>query len=167
MMVEDSTVMGVTQQLSAISTNEGDMDTGGGGTEGGASLLGGGRTMEQRNPFGGSPYSSRLNQSSPVLPNLIPNSNCSVPMGTTSSDSSSRQLLGNGPSELNALVTTLNDRVHQRLPEVTSLEISDSNSTQQQQNGNETGTDRQDYGNLENTMSPDVIDHGAGNVYPS
>ena len=154
--------MGVTQQLSAITTNEGDMDTGVGGAEGGASLLGDRRTMEQRNPFGGSPYSSQLNQLSPVLPSLIPNSNCGVTMATTGIDSSSRQLLGNGPSELNALVTALNDRVHQRLPEITSL---GSDSTQQQQNGNETGTGQQDYGNFENMMSSD--DYGAGNVYPS
>lgn len=86
-------------------------------------------------------------------------------MATTGIDFSSRQLLGNRPSELNALVTTLNDRVHQRLPEITSLETSGSDSTQQQQNGKETGTGQQDCGNFENMMSSD--DYGAGNIYPS
>ena len=162
MIVEDSSVMGVTQQMSAISTNEGDMDTGGGGAEGGASLLGNEKTLEPRNPFGGSPYSSRLNQSSVLVPNSTVRDS-GVTMVTTGIDSSSRQLLGNGSSELNALVTTLNDRVYHRLPDITSLQMSDSNSTQQQRpNGNGTGTNQAEFGS---TMSPD--DLGMGNIYPS
>ena len=109
--------MGMTHQLSAMSkeTSSGHRW---GGREGGASLLRDRSTTEQKNPFDGSPYSSWLNQLSPVLPTLISNSNCGIIMGTTNSDPSSRQLLGNRPSELNA---ALNDRVHQRLPEITWL----------------------------------------------
>ena len=180
-IVEDSTVMGVTQQLSAISTNEGDMDTGGGGgerAEGGTPLLGTDRTLEPKNPFGSLSASTSVQHSqSPIMPNLIPNSTFGVSSGAiaTGVSDSSRQLLGNSPSELSALVTTLTDRVHSRLPDVvlsrdqtgiTSSGMSGSDSMQQHGNGtDERGTEQQDCNNLEGMMSSE--DFGAGNIYPS
>ena len=177
--------MGVTERLSAITTNEGDMDTGvGGGASGGgggaSSLLGNqqvGGTDRTSNPFGGSPSSlggpGQFNQSNTtVLPNLIPNLTMDNSTAVSANvNSSSRQLLGNSASELNALVTTLTDGVQSRLPDIMAQqdEISGTNSTQQQcGNGNSEpgmGTGPQECGNLENMMSSD--DFGTGDVYPS
>ena len=176
-IVEDSTVMGVTEQLSAITTNEGDMDTGGGasGGGGGASLLGnqqgtggtaGNRTL---NPFGGSPSSlggspSQFNQSNAtVLPNLLPSSTDSSNTLPTGVDLSSRQLLlGNRASELNTSITGLTDRTQLDIVPAQS-EMSGGNSTLQQ-HGNGTGQ-QLGTGTLENMMSSD--DSGTGDIYPS
>ena len=181
-IVEDSTVMGVTQQLSA-------METGGGASVGvgGASLLGnqqgaggsgspGNRTV---NPFGGSPSSlgggspspSQFNQSNAtILPNLtLSPANTSAGTLPTGVDLSSRQLLGNRASELDTSITGLTDRTQ---PDIVPAQgdMSGSNSTRQQR-GNETGqqlgtgTGPLDRGNFENMMSSD--DSGTGDIYPS
>ena len=173
MIVEDSTVMGVTQQLSAITTNEGDMDTGGGGVggvaEGGASNFGDQRTIEQNNPFGhhSSSASFRLHQS-PLLPNLSPGSSSRLNTSSGSSvtdidTSNNRHLTSCAPLELNTLVSNLTES---RLPDIISnqgqstlLQMSGSDSTQQQQqHGN--GTGQQD-----SMMTSG--DFGVGNIYPS
>lgn len=172
-MVEDSTVMGVTEQLSTISTNEGDMDTGGGAV-GGASLMDSPRdqkTIEQRNPFASpSSTTAQFNLSSD-LSNFVPTS--TVALGVNSDTmatgiDASRRLLGNSPSELSTLVTTLTDSIHTRLPD-SAFVMSDSDSThQQQKNGNGTSTEGQERGgggNLDHVMASD--DFGAGNIYPS
>ena len=189
-IVEDSSVMGMTEQLSAITTNEGDMDTGGGASGvggGGASLLGsqqgagagtaGNRTL---NPFGGSPSSlgggsssspgpspGQFNQSNAmILPNLTLNpgltsSSNTIPTGV---DLSSRQLLlGNREPD-----TSITDQIQPDIISIQGDNMSGSNSTQQQQHGNETG---QQVGtgtgphSLENMMSSD--DSGTGDIYPS
>lgn len=189
-IVEDSTVMGVTEQLSAITTNEGDMDVGGGGVAsgggGGASLLsnqqggGGGTDNRTLNPFGGSPSSlggnpgpHQFNQSNAtILPNLLPTSaidNSSNTMPTGMDLLSRRQLLGNTVSELTTSITAPTDRVQ---PDIVpgQGEMSGSNSTQEQ-HGTGTGrqpgpgTGPQECGSLENMMSSD--DFGADDIYPS
>ena len=163
-IVEDSTVMGVTEQLSTISTNEGDMDTGSGAV-GEASLLGSPeKTIEQKNPFANPTLSPTVHfNQAPDLLNFVPNSTVSV--GTNSDtmatgiDASSRRLLGNSPSELSTLVTTLTDSIQTRLPN-TGFSMSDSNSTQK--NGNGSSTEQQDCSSM---MTSE--DFGAGNIYPS
>ncbi|MCG8621430.1 MAG: hypothetical protein MJE68_05435, partial [Proteobacteria bacterium] len=147
-------MLGVTEQLSAITTNEGDMDTGGGvsllGNQPGAAAAGGGsgtagdRTL---NPFGGSPSSlgggsspgpGQFSQSNAsLLPNLILNPSAVSNILPTGADLSNRQLLlGNRASELDSSIT---DRTQ---PDVipAQTDVSGANSTQQQQQfGNATG----------------------------
>ena len=167
-------MMGVTQQLSAISTNEGDMDTGG-GAEGGASTPEmDERTLNQRNPFSSPPSSAslRFNQS-PLSTNFSPNSSTivsSVAMATGTAGSNRHQPLDHSPLELSALVS-LSDQAHSRIPDIIStqgqstlLQLSNSNSPQQNGNGTGTGT-QQDCSNLESMITSD--DFGSGNIYPS
>jgi hypothetical protein len=182
-IVEDTTVMGVTEQLSAITTNEGDMDTGGGasGGGGGASLLGnqpgaaaGGGTAGDRtlNPFAGSP--SSLGRGSPtgqfsqsnatVLPNLILSPTAVSNTLPTGVDLSSRQLLGSRASELDSSITGLTDRIQ---PDIVPAqnEMSGASSIQQQQRGNETGQQLGTGIGPHDMMSSD--DSGTGDIYPS
>ena len=178
-IVEDSTVLGVTEQLSAITTNEGDMDTGGGacGGGGGVSLLGnqpgaagssavGDRTL---NPFGGSPSSLGGGNPSPgqfsqsnatALPNLILSPSAVSNILPAGMDLSSRQL-GNRASEQDSSIT---DRIQ---PDIvpTQTDMSGANSTQQQQRGNATGQQLGTGIGPHDTMSSD--DSGTGDIYPS
>ena len=173
-------MLGVTEQLSAITTNEGDMDTGGGtcGGGGGVSLLGnqpgaagsnavGDRTL---NPFGGSPSSlggghpspSQFSQSNATaLPNLILSPSAVSNILSAGMDLSSRQLLGNRTSELDSSIT---DRIQ---PDIVpaQTDMSGANSTQQQQRGNATGQQLGTGIGPRDTMSSD--DSGTGDIYPS
>ena len=170
-------MLGVTEQLSAITTNEGDMDTGGGvsllGNQPGAAAAGGGsgtagdRTL---NPFGGSPSSlgggtpgpGQFSQSNAsLLPNLILNPSAVSNILPTGANLSNRQLLGSRASELDSSIT---DRTQ---PDVipAQTDVSGANSTQQQQLGNATGQQLGTGIGPHDMMSSD--DSGTGDVYPS